>query len=268
MPRPLRDHASEGAAIVRWIPIIMLTMLLVGCASATSATPAALVALALLLLAACGAQPAPRSAPSSDTVGSAADADSVPAADGEGTIQWHPCCKQGKVSSCQCPANSTCNWSMCLHPDGSCGEGQGSFGVSSCPSDASGGDATSRSVDADDTDSTDVGDADDTTDVSDVADVSDVDDVAPDAGDADAGVTWHPCCINGKVSSCACEASSSCNWSLCVNPDGTCGPGEGAFGVTSCTPDASDGDGTGASFDAGDAVSCDDSGSPDAECGP
>jgi len=54
---------------------------------------------------------------------------------------------------------------------------------------------------------------------------------APDAGPADAGGTWEPCCVDGVVDTCFCPGGAECNYGwfddcgdgTCANPPDMCG---------------------------------------------
>ncbi len=117
---------------------------------------------------------------------------------------WSPCCNNGVVESCFCPANMACNYGMFnTCSDGTCTDGW----LEQCPD-------------------TDAGlpDADVEEDVVEEPDVVEV-----DVEDGDAG-SWESCCTNGVVNSCFCPAGMACNYGMYQD----CGEGTCVFGGQSC----------------------------------
>jgi hypothetical protein len=134
---------------------------------------------------------------------------SLPDAGSWSSGSWVECCETGQLSSCFCSTSSTCNFG----PVRWCADGTCRSPLSPFPCPEAGSPAA---VDAG---AAEVGAA---------ADASDgaVQDAAPDlAGDVvgDAGV-WSACCVDGRISSCLCSATASCNYLLLAVfcPDGTC----------------------------------------------
>ena len=274
-----------------------MVTLLIGCTSSVSAGPTTLLVLALLAVTACVGRMAPLSATNSPIDATGGDSNSpIDATGGDnnspidatGGDKWHPCCVGGEALSCKCPANSSCNLGYCVNDDGTCGPSL-DWGIRPC--NAAGNDATDAApMDSSDAGAVeaDVADGDgilpvvddSVGDEGDEGDEGDVTDIATDVADGTESLAWHPCCIGGKLSTCACEANSSCNWSVCLHPDGSCSPGQGGFGMSQCVPDVSEGDlpSDGAEVDDNDAAGavdvtgdsgvCDGQTAPDGACNP
>ncbi len=114
---------------------------------------------------------------------------------------WNPCCSDGRITTCFCPANSSCNY---FYDD--CGDGTCGSYPDTCP-------------------------------------------VAPDAAvvaDAgtDAGGSWNPCCLDGRIDTCFCPGGAACNYfytdcgdGTCADPSSTCSDG-GAASDAGVAPDA------------------------------
>jgi hypothetical protein len=132
--------------------------------------------------------------------------------------RWEPCCDDGVISSCFCPANAVCNYL----PFVECGEGTCDIGfmpdaeVCGAPD---GGQPDGGMGDA----GRDGGRGDGGPDGS----------VIPDAA------SWGPCCQNGVITTCFCPANWICNYGLFTNcGDGTCADGPFSAEAGVCAADA------------------------------
>lgn len=145
-----------------------------------------------------------------DGTDSAADSVAGDATDGmlgevDGGGSWDPCCQDGVVTTCFCPAQAVCNYGW--YND--CGGGTCVFIDESCPGDV---------------DASDAGDSTDST---------------------DAGGTWESCCLDGQIDLCYCPAGAACNYGWYTDcGDGTCTPDPGGVcpEPDSIGPDATDPD--------------------------
>lgn len=102
-----------------------------------------------------------------------------------GSGDWEPCCVDGVVDSCFCPAGAECNYGWFID----CGDGTCGPSDESCDVDAGAPDAG-----------------------------------AGDAG-VDAGLDgyWENCCVDGMVDSCFCPGGAICNYGWYNDcGDGTC----------------------------------------------
>lgn len=145
-----------------------LLLVLAGCAASAPWLPPLLLAVYLALLSGCRTQ--------DETYGV-------------------PCCDDGRVSSCACPAGWACNYEFTVCDDGTC---RGGEDVSACGSDnGSPQDAGS--------------------------------DAQLDAG------TMERCCVDGVVSTCFCPANVACNYGWFSDcGDGTCESGRGGRDAGGC----------------------------------
>ena len=162
----------------RWRPALILVgmLMMTGCASGAGLAWLAAAALAFGLAACSGNTGA------EDL--SAPDSGRVTVDDG----RWEPCCTNGAISECWCPANFACNYGAFLE----CGNGTCSTSFSGCP---------------------DAGPPD-----------SGAPDVAPDAGDG----TWESCCRSNQIMTCFCPSGVACNYGWFTDcGDGQCtSPGQ------------------------------------------
>lgn len=151
-----------------WVSGVVLALALAGCGSPLSLLPLALLLLGLTLATACRG---------SET----------------------ECCRNGKISTCTCPANTYCNYGDFLD----CGDGTCTLGGAAQCGDGG----------------------------------PDIDTGVPDAG-ADAG-RFGPCCMNGRVTTCFCPAQVACNYGWFTNcGDGTCSNVFPADAAAVCPVDA------------------------------
>jgi hypothetical protein len=109
------------------------------------------------------------------------------------------CCRDGRLTTCFCPAGEACNYGEFLQvcDDGTCGYGESREMV--CGAGDGG-----------------------------VSDAS-----AGDAGPGDAGGTYQPCCEGGRLTTCFCPAGAICNYA----PWEDCGGGRCVYYGETC-PDA------------------------------
>jgi len=121
---------------------------------------------------------------------------------------WQPCCKDGEIESCFCPAEAFCNYGFFKRCGGNkCVAGPRQFDAG-CPIDAG--------------------------DTSDAGDVPDSTDTARGEG------RWQRCCEDGEVSTCFCPAGVACNYGLFKScGGGKCVPRRRA-GDVGCPVDAGD----------------------------
>lgn len=113
-----------------------------------------------------------------------------------------PCCISGRISTCECPPNVSCNYGRFTD----CGGGNCSTdpGPDPCGAGDGGGDAAHDG-----------------------------------STDPDSAGTWERCCDNGRISSCYCPAGMACNYGWFTPcPDGTCVLGRDAPGKCSPADDA------------------------------
>lgn len=111
----------------------------------------------------------------------------VPEADAsaDGGGAWERCCVDGRLSTCFCPAMTSCNYGrgMIACDDGTCGYGPSSGGGGFICDDVDAG----RTV--------------------------------PDAG----GGEWEPCCQDGVITTCLCPGGAECNYGWFTEcSDGSC----------------------------------------------
>ncbi|TDP77432.1 hypothetical protein [Bradymonas sediminis] len=140
-----------------------------------------------------------------------------PDVEDEDAGHWEPCCNDGVVESCYCPANTACNYGMFE----TCDDGSCSYGIEGCA------DSDAGSVDAGEPD---IGEPD-----AGEPDVIEPDAGEPDVEDPDAGEpgTWEACCKDGVVDSCFCPAGMACNYGMFQD----CGEGTCVFGGGTCPDD-------------------------------
>jgi hypothetical protein len=196
------------------------------CGSSAAWTAAACLALSLL---ASGCDDGPSC---SDASASEADAD-VTNPDGGEPGSWVPCCEDGVLDTCFCPAETECDYGYFA----SCGDGTCTNGsAESIPAcDRDGGQAER---DAQQDAAVDAGrDADVSSDASMDAGTDAGRDtgipVGQDAGD------WEPCCVDGGITTCLCPSGVACNYGWYTNcGDGVCVYGFATTDVSICPADA------------------------------
>lgn len=148
--------------------------------------------------------------------------DATTAADAGPKGTWEPCCKDGVISTCLCPAGAACNYgwftkcsdTTCVGGGQSCDDAGGDAvgGDTVAPIDAGGADATVIDAGQPDAGQPDAG--------------------QPDAAAVDAGGKWEKCCKNGKVDQCLCPFGVACNYGMFKD----CGNGACAMPNQPCPP--------------------------------
>ncbi len=207
---------SRTSASVRWLWWLAVAALLGGC-SAAAVGPGGVVLglLAVLALTACTQDPAPTPVEDAEAVTDAgldatppdAGRDAAIADAGADGGAWEPCCTDGVIASCYCPAGAACNYGW-FTP---CGGGECVEGGGACPGADQGVDAEPLDGGAVDQGAVDQGAV----------------DMAP--VEADMGF-WEACCLDGVIDSCYCPAGAACNYGwfedcgggACTVPGGAC----------------------------------------------